>query len=59
MTQTEAFQSALWLAITADNEDRIEKALTLASEIGYGLTDEQVSQAMAMIEKRLEARNEH
>lgn len=59
MTQTEAFQSALWLAITADNEDRIEKALTLASEIGFSLTDEQVSQAMAMIEKRLEVRNEH
>jgi hypothetical protein len=59
MTQTEAFESALWLAITADSQERTDRALALASEIGFNLTDEQVSQSMAMIEKRLEARHEH
>ena len=59
MTQAEAFQSALWLAITADSQDGIDRALALASEIGFNLTDDQISQSMAMIEKRLEAHNEH
>ena len=59
MTQVEAFHSALWLAITADSRDRIDRALALASEIGFNLTDDQISQSMAMIEKRLEADNEH
>jgi hypothetical protein len=59
MTQIEAFQAALWLSITADTPERTQKALDLASEIGFNLTDEQVGQAMAMIEKRLEAGHEH
>ena len=59
MTNIEAFSAALWLSITADTPERTQKALDLASEIGFNLTDEQVSQAMAMIEKRLEVGREH
>jgi hypothetical protein len=59
MTQIEAFEKALWLAITANSREKIDKALALASEIGFTLTDEQVGQAMAMVEKRLEVPNEH
>ena len=59
MTQIEAFEAALWLSITADSPERTQKALDLASELGFNLTNEQVSQAMAMIEKRLESGREH
>lgn len=59
MTTIEAFEAALWLSIIAETPERTQKALDLASEIGFKLTDEQVSQAMAMIEKRLEAGYEH
>lgn len=59
MTQIEAFEAALWLSITADTQEQTQKALNLASELGFSLTDEQVKQAMAMVEKRLEAGREH
>jgi hypothetical protein len=59
MTQIEAFQAALWLSITADTPEQTQKALDLAGEIGFNLTDKQVSQAMAMVEKRLESGREH
>lgn len=59
MTQTEAFQSALWLAVTATTDERTRKALLLADELASGLTETQIKTAMAMVEKRLEVSHEH
>lgn len=59
MTHTEAFESALWLAVTATTDERTRKALLLADELASGLTETQIKTAMAMVEKRLEAGHEH
>lgn len=59
MTQTEAFESALWLAITAPDDDKLQRALNLAAEIGHDLTDEQIGKAKTNIEFRLAERGEY
>jgi hypothetical protein len=59
MTQTEAFESALWLAITAPDDDKLQRALNLAAEIGHDLTDEQIDKAKTNIEFRLAERGEY
>lgn len=59
MTQTEAFESALWLAITAPDDDKLQRALTLAAEIGHDLTDEQIDKVKTNIEFRLAERGEY
>jgi hypothetical protein len=52
MTQTEAFESALWLAITADSQEKSDLALQLANDIGYGMTKEEIK----IVKKRIESR---
>jgi hypothetical protein len=59
MTQTEAFESALWLAITAPDDDKLQRALNLAAEIGHDLTDEQIDKVKTSIEFRLAERGEY
>ena len=59
MTQTEAFESALWLAITAPDDDKHQRALNLAAEIGNDLTEEQIERVKWNIEFRLAQRGEY
>lgn len=59
MTQIEAFESALWLAITAPDDQKLQQALNLAADIGHDLTDEQIDRAKSNIEFRLAERGEY
>jgi len=59
MTQTEAFESALWLAITAPDDDKHLRALSLAAEISHNLTEEQIERVKWNIEFRLAQRGEY
>jgi len=59
MTQLEALEQALWLAITATDQVKTDLALDLANDLSYGITPEQVEMIKAKIEKRIGGRNEH
>lgn len=50
MEPIDAFDLALNLAITADTQDRVDRAVKLAEEIAMQLTPEQVEQVKSRYE---------
>jgi hypothetical protein len=59
MTNLEALEKALWLAITATSKKKTDMALELANDLSYGITSEQIEIIKAKIEKRIGGHREH
>jgi predicted protein tyrosine phosphatase len=59
MTQLEALEKALWLAITAKTKKKSKMALDLANDLAYGIKPEQIEILKAKIERAVGGHREH
>ena len=59
MTQIEALEKALWLAITAPTKKKSTLALEMANDLAYGISREELEVIKARIEKKVGGHNEH
>ena len=53
MTPTQALTLALWLAVTAPDDERCDQCLAHAEAITAGLSPEQVREAQDAVDERL------